>query len=82
MKRPSNREIFKRIKEARQAVAEGRIAILNQGGIASEALELGYLVEEELRTLLSELLDMISPTHYVGTRPPPSREEAHSCLGQ
>jgi hypothetical protein len=70
MKRPSDKEVFKRIKEAREAVAEGRIAILNQGAIASDALELGYLIEEELESLLSELLDMISPTHYVGTRPP------------
>ena len=70
MKRPSDKEIFKRIKEAREAVAKGRIAILNQGAIASDALEVGYLVEEELEPLLSALLDMISPTYYVGTRPP------------
>ncbi|MBA4395182.1 MAG: hypothetical protein C0407_16655 [Desulfobacca sp.] len=70
MQRPSEKEIFKRIKEAREAVAKGRIAILNQVAIASDALELGYLVGEELESLLSELLDMISPAHYVGTRPP------------
>ena len=52
MKRPSDKEVFKRIKEAQEAVAEGRIAILNQGVIASDALELGYLVEEKLESLL------------------------------
>ncbi len=70
MQRPSEKEIFKRIKEAQEAVAKGRIVILNQVAIASDALELGYLVEDELEFLLSELLDMISPTHYAGTRPP------------
>ena len=70
MKRPSDKEIIKRISEAREVVAKGRIAILNQEAIASDALELGYLVKEELESVLSELLDLISPGHYVGTRPP------------
>jgi hypothetical protein len=70
MKRPSDKEIIKRIKEAREAVAEGRIGVLNQEATASDALELGYLVKEELESLLSELLDLISPGHYVGSRPP------------
>jgi hypothetical protein len=70
MKRPSDKEISKRIKEAQEAVAEGRIGILNQEGIVSDALELGYLVKEELGSVLTELLELISPGHYVGTRPP------------
>jgi hypothetical protein len=70
MKRPSNKEIINRIREAREVVAKGRIAILNQEAIASDALELGYLVKEELESVLSELMDLISPGHYVGTRPP------------
>lgn len=70
MKRPSDREIFKRIKEAREAVADERIGILNKEAVASDALELGYLVKQELESVLSELLDLISPGHYVGTRPP------------
>jgi hypothetical protein len=70
MKRPSDKEIIKRIREAQKAVAEGRIGILNQEAIASDALELGYLVKEEMDSVLSELLDLISPAHYVGTRPP------------
>jgi hypothetical protein len=70
MKRPSDKEIIKRIKEAQEAVAEERIGILNQEATASDALELGYLVKEELESVLSELLESISPAHYVGTRPP------------
>jgi hypothetical protein len=70
MIRPSDKEIIKRIKEAQETVAKGQIAIINQEAIASDALELGYLVKEELESVLSELLDLISPAHYVGTRPP------------
>jgi len=70
MIRPSDKEIIKRIKEAQEAAAKGRIAILNQEAIASDALELGYLVKGELESVLSELLGLISAVHYVGTRPP------------
>ena len=48
MKRPTDKEIIKRIKEAQEAVAEGRIGILNQEATASDALELGYSVNEDL----------------------------------
>ena len=70
MKRPSDKEIIKRIREAQEAVAKGRLAILNQEVMAADALELAYLVKGELESVLSELLDLISPAHYVGTRPP------------
>ena len=70
MIRPSDKEIIKRIKEAKEIVAKGQIAILNQEAIASDALELGYFVKEELESVLSELLELISAAHYVGTRPP------------
>jgi len=70
MKRPSDKEIIKRIKEAQETLSKGQIAILNQEAIASDALELGYFVKEELESVLSELLELISPAHYVGTRPP------------
>ena len=70
MPRPSEKEIFKRIREAKEALAKGRIAVLNPLAFASDALELGYLIEEELESLLAELLDGLGPAHYVGTRPP------------
>jgi hypothetical protein len=68
--RPSEKEIGKRIKEAQKALAEGRVAVLNQEVIASDALELGYLIEEDFGPLLAELLDALAPAHYTGTRPP------------
>ncbi len=70
MIRPSDKEIIKRIKEARETVAKGQTAILNQEAVASDALELGYLVQEELESVFSELLELITPANYVGTRPP------------
>jgi hypothetical protein len=70
MQRPSHKELFKKIREAREAVAERRISILNQDVIACDALELGYLIEEELISVLSGLLDEISPENYAGKRPP------------
>jgi len=70
MKRPSHKELSKRIREAKEAVGKGRIAILNQSVIACDALELGYLIEEDLVSVLSGFLDEISPENYVGKRPP------------
>jgi hypothetical protein len=70
MPRPSEKELFKRIKEAKEAIAEGRIALINPLAVASDALELGYLIGEELESLLAELVDRLAPAQYVGTRPP------------
>jgi hypothetical protein len=70
MQRPSYKELFKKIREAREAVAKGRIVILNQNVIGCDALELGYLIEEEIVNVLSGLLDEILPKNYVGKRPP------------
>ncbi len=68
--RPSAHEINRRIRKARRALAEGRIAILNQEILVSDAIELSYLIEDELETVLSDLLNLISSEHYVGTKPP------------
>jgi len=35
-----------------------------------DALDLGYLIESELRSVLIATLDEASPAHYVGGRPP------------
>jgi len=68
--RPSAKEINKKIREARAAIAEGRVAIFHQDVIAMDALELGYLIESELPDVLLQLFYEISPAHYAGTRPP------------
>jgi len=70
MQRPSHKELYKRILEARSAVSEGNVFIINQVAIAGDAIELGYLVETDLITVLEELLNTTAPANYAGTRPP------------
>jgi len=70
MNRPSHKELFNKIREAVSAIADGRIAILNQAAVAADAIELGYVIDLELTEVLMELLDEVTPRHYAGTRPP------------
>jgi hypothetical protein len=70
MTRPSHKELFGKIKVAKKAVSEGRIKLINQESLSSDADELGYLLEDELQSILSELLDKSKPEHYVGMKPP------------
>jgi hypothetical protein len=70
MLRPSPKELEKKIREARRAVREGRVFILEQEAVAADAIELGYLIETELPEVLREILDKTDPGHYAGTRPP------------
>ena len=70
MKRPSHKELYAKIRQAIQAVSEKKVTLLNSDVIASDALELGYLIGDELLEILSELLNSIQPEHYAGTRPP------------
>ena len=70
MQRPSYKELDKKVREARRAVREGRVFILEQEPVAADAIELGYVVETELLEILREILDETSPGHYAGTRPP------------
>jgi hypothetical protein len=70
MKRPSHKELYGKLAAARQAVKEGRIALLNQLSLAADAVELDYSLEFELQSILNELLNESSPGHYTGSRPP------------
>jgi hypothetical protein len=70
MKRPSQKELFKKIREAKEAVASESVLLLEQDVIAQDAIDLEYDIGSELFDVLSALLDETSPTHYVGTRPP------------
>lgn len=47
----------------------GSIAFIQQGVIAADLLELGCEIDK-VPDLLLELLADITPSHYVGTRPP------------
>ena len=70
MMRPSHKELYGKIHEAKKAVSEGRVLIVEQEAVAADALELEFLVETELLGVLEELLEETSPGHYAGTRPP------------
>lgn len=69
MLRPSNREIFNKIKRGKETVAQGNILLVDPDVIAEDAIELGYQVTN-LKSILSQLLDEIKIEHYVGARPP------------
>jgi len=70
MKRPSHKELYKKILEARKAVANGLINLINQDAIVCDAIELGYLIELDLIGVLTSLLNEITPNNYAGKRPP------------
>ncbi len=70
MKRPSYREIDRKLKAAGSAVESGNVFLIKQEIIASDALELGYLIDEDLHMILAELIAVTSPNDYRGTRPP------------
>lgn len=70
MQRPSNKELFGKLREARAAVQKGNIFPLDQDVIAEDAIELGYDIGDELQQVLTELLDESTVHHYAGSRPP------------
>ncbi len=70
MNRPSHKELFGKLRSARQAVSEEQVALLNQLSLAADAIELEYILELELKSVLSELLNEATPAHYTGRRPP------------
>jgi len=48
MERPSHKELYNKLREARMAVSKGLISLLNQDIIAADAIELEYSIETEL----------------------------------
>lgn len=70
MNRPSYKELFNKLREARKAVAENRIALLNPMSLAADAIELDYDIQLELIIALMELLEAATPSDYTGSRPP------------
>lgn len=70
MKRPSFKEISGKLNQAKTAIENGNVQILNMLSILADADELGYLVDEDLGELLVELLSQSSLKNYKGGRPP------------
>lgn len=70
MNRPSHKELFGKLRSARQAIVAGRIVLLNAEALATDAIELDYSIELELDVVLIELIEETTPLHYTGARPP------------
>lgn len=70
MNRPSHKELYGKLRLAREAVREERVALLNQLSLTADAIELDYSIGHELKAVLAELLEETTPAHYTGSRPP------------
>jgi hypothetical protein len=69
MNRPSHKELSRKINLAKNAVSVEAINILNHIAVAADAIELGYDISD-IKNVLTELLDEISPDYYAGGYPP------------
>ena len=70
MERPSNKELFGKLRDAKAAVRNEDVFLIDQDVIAEDAMELGYDIGSELMEVLRELLEETSLNHYAGSRPP------------
>lgn len=70
MNRPTYKELDNKLSQAKKAVEEGQVNLINPGVIAADALELGYNINEEFADSLTDVLEQTSPKEYVGKRPP------------
>ncbi len=78
MKKPSHQEISGKIETAKKAVTERCIRIINPVAMAADALELGYLFENEFMEIFSDLLNNTTPEHYIG---PPQKSYERKIKG-
>jgi hypothetical protein len=69
-KRPSDRELFKRIKEAKESLKNQDGLFANPSKAVNELFEIGIGNANEIWALIIDLLEEISPKDYKGTRPP------------
>jgi hypothetical protein len=69
MKRPTHRELNRRLIEALDAVRKGRVAFVEEEPIQADLLDLDFLIEDLMGSLPS-ILNEIEPRHYRGASPP------------
>jgi hypothetical protein len=69
IRRPSNKELFNKIRDGKEAVEQGKIQIVDPAVIAGDAVVLGYQVKN-LGNVLFNLLGELRIEHYVGAHPP------------
>src|ERR1700722_8824487 len=69
-KRPSDRELFKRINEAKESLKKRHGLFANPSKAAGELNDLSIGDANDVWQLIKELLEEISPKDYGGARPP------------
>jgi hypothetical protein len=69
-KRPSDRELFKRINEAKEFLKNRNGLFANPSKAVGELSDLDICDANAIWRLIEELLEEISPKDYRGTRPP------------
>ena len=70
MTRPTHKELSGKIKAATRAVKQVNVRYIDPLTIAVDAIELGYDFENNIFMILSDLLSVITPADYTGSRPP------------
>jgi hypothetical protein len=68
--RPSDRELYNKIEEAKSCLKEHKGRFANQAKIVGELYELEIDDTAEVWGLIRELLNEIKPNDYAGARPP------------
>jgi hypothetical protein len=69
MKRPSHKELTGKIRQAREVVSQGDIALVELDIITIDAFELDYQIKD-LQNVLYDVLGEVTPDDYVGRSPP------------
>ena len=68
--RPSDRELFKRLNEAKEYLKNRHGLFANPSKAVGELYNLGIGDANDVWQLIKELLEEISPKDYKGTKPP------------
>jgi len=69
MKRPTDHELFGKLKSAAESAEGARIYLVEPLPILADLLDLDILVEE-LGRVIPKIVSEIGPRHYRGKRPP------------
>lgn len=69
-KRPSDKEISKRLSEAKEFLRKCEGLFVNPSKVVGELSDLEIGDANDVWQLIRELLEEISPKHYIGARPP------------
>ena len=69
MKRPSDHELFGKLKSAAESAEGARVYLVEPFPILADLLDLDILVED-LGRVIPKIVSEIGPRHYRGKRPP------------